>query len=127
MVRRTVLPALCSPEYGQVSELQADSGVLYRLWSLCDLDRVKGRFLDYSLAVLHLHILITEMQHLMCPVALSTAYDSPRPLPAGLADIDAEISAVVERFGLLGTQLWTPVASSAYASKLFGEEEKLFC
>jgi hypothetical protein len=62
----------------------------------------------------------------MGPV-LGAAYDSPRPLQAGLADIAAEMGAVVARFGSLGTPLWPPVASSAYASLLSGEGKKLFC
>jgi hypothetical protein len=69
------------------------------------------------------------MQRLMGPVALGAACDSPRPLPAGLADITAEMGSVVERLGSLGTPLWPLVASSAYASLLSCEEirRKLFC
>jgi hypothetical protein len=37
------------------------------------------------------------------------------------------MGAVVERLGSFGTPLWPPVASTAYASLLFGEEKKLFC
>jgi hypothetical protein len=58
---------------------------LLQLWSPRDLDRVKGRFLHYSQSIRHLRIRVTEMQRLMGPVALGEGYDSPGPLPTGLA------------------------------------------
>ena len=49
-------------------------------------------------------------------------YDRPGPLPAGLAELAAELDAVVARYGPLGAPLWPAVASSAYAALLSGEE-----
>ena len=119
---------LCTEE--KLALLQAHSADLARqlqLWSPRDLDRVKGRFLHYSQAIRHLRIRVTEMQRLMGPVALGEAYDSPGPLPTGLAELAAEMGAVVGRFGSVGTPLWPAVASSAYSSLLSGEERRLFC
>ncbi len=97
---------LCTEE--KLALLQAHSAELaqpVQLWSPRDLDRVKGRFLHYSQAVRHLRIRVTEMQRLMGPVALGAAYDSPGPLPTGLAELAAEMGAVVERFGSVGSAL----------------------
>jgi hypothetical protein len=121
---------LCTEE--KLALLQAHSADLVQrlqLWSPRDLDRVKGRFLHYSQAIRHLRIRVTEMQHLMGPVALGQAYDSPGPLPTGLAELAAEMGEVVGRFGSVGTPLWPAVASSAssYSFLLSGEERRLFC
>jgi hypothetical protein len=110
----------------------ADLGQPDRAWSLRDLDRVKGRLLHYSAAVRHLRIRVTEMQRLMGPqepgdrgeLSLPSAfsptaaehYDRLCPLPAGLAELAAEMDAVIARYGPLGAPLWPAVASSAYAA-----------
>ena len=46
---------------------------------------------------------------------------------AGLAELAAEIDAIVTCYGPLGTLVWPPVASSAYAALLSGEEKSLLC
>ncbi len=55
------------------------------------------------------------------------AHDRPGPLPAALAELAAEMDAVIARYGPLGSPLWPVVASSAYAALLSGEEKLLFC
>ena len=118
----------CTEE--KLALLQSHSAELaapVRLWSQRDLDRVKGRLLHYSQAVRHLRIRVTEMQRLMGPVALGSAYDAPEPPPAGLSDLAVEFGAVIQRFGSAGTPLWPAVASSAYGCLLSGEERRLFC
>ncbi len=112
-------------------------------WSLRDLDRVKGRLLHYSAAVRHLRIRVTEMQCLMGPQlgnedggpaaaspyapTASEHYDQLGPLPAGLAELAAEMDTIIARFGPPGAPLWPPVASSAYTALLSGEEKVLYC
>ena len=120
-----------------------DLGVPDRAWSLRDLDRVKGRLLHYSAAIRHLRIRVTEMQRLMGPQSregpdegalpspysptASEHYDRLGPPPVGLAELASEMDAIVVRYGPLGAPLWPPVASSAYAALLSGEELALFC
>ena len=99
---------------------------LDRLWSHRDLDRIKGRMLHYSAAVRHLRIRVTELQSLMGPVP-EDGYDHPKPGPAGLAELAADMAGVIRRYGPLGSPLWPPVASSAYGALLSGEERHLFC
>jgi hypothetical protein len=122
-------------------EHAADLRTTTELWSMRDLDRVKGRLLHYSTAIRHLRIRVTEMQCLMGPLpeddgpshpspfsrTVSALYDRPAPIPAGLAELAAEVDALVERYGPLGVPLWPPVASSAYAKLLSGEERALLC
>jgi hypothetical protein len=55
------------------------------------------------------------------------SYDVPGPAPAGLAELAVEMRAVISRFGSAGCPLWPPLASSAYAALLSGEEMRLFC
>ncbi len=43
------------------------------------------------------------------------------PLPLGLTALATEMDYIIARYGLLGTQLWPPVASSAYTTLLSGE------
>jgi hypothetical protein len=95
-------------------------------WSLRELDSVKGRMLHYSAAVRHLRILVTEMGRLLGPSA-EDSYDRPGPAPAGLPELAMEMRAVLLRYGPAGCPLWPPVASSAYAALLCGEETSLFC
>jgi hypothetical protein len=117
---------------GKLALLQthtADLGVPDRAWSLRDLDLVKGSLLHYSAAIRHLRVRVTEMQRLMgqqlsndlgesarsspyAPTA-SEHYNWPSPLPAGLAELVAEMDAVITRYGPLESPLWPPVASSA--------------
>ncbi len=113
------------------------------LWSPRDLDRIKGRLLHYSQAIRHLRIRITEMQCCMGPLeaddsdasirpspfarTASAYYDRPAPAPAGLAELAAEMDALLVRYGPLGVPLWPRVASSAYAALLSGEEKSLLC
>ena len=47
----------------------AELGAPAVLWSLRDLDRIKGRLLHYSAAIRHLRIRVTEMQCLMGPLS----------------------------------------------------------
>jgi hypothetical protein len=91
----------------------ADLSQLDRAWSLRDLDRVKGCFLHYSAAVRHLRIRVTEMQRLMGPQepgdrdessppsafspTAAEHYDRLGPLPADLAELAAEMDAVIAR------------------------------
>jgi hypothetical protein len=98
-----------------------------RLWSPRELDRIKGRFLHYSAAIRHLRIRVTELHRLMGPPPADEAYDFPRALPDGIAALADEMADVVRRYGPLGAPLWPPVASSAYAALLSGEERSLFC
>ena len=114
-----------------------------RAWSLRDLDRVKGRLLHYSAAIRHLRIRVTEMQRLMGPQSragltdavppsayaptASDHYDQLNPLPAGLVELAVEMDDLITRYGPLGSPLWPPVASSAYAVLLSGEEQALYC
>ncbi len=100
----------------------ADLGSPNALWSLRDLDRIKGRLLHYSAATRHLRIRVTEMQCLMGPLVegdpddssrpspfartASAHYDRPAPAPAGLAELAAEIDALLARYGPLGMPLW---------------------
>ena len=104
----------------------SDMALLDKTWSMRDLDRVKGRLLHYSSAIRHLRIRVTEMQRLMGPVS-EAIYDRAGPPPAGLAELAAEMRDIILRYGPSGTPLWPPVASSAYASLLSGEEQLLFC
>ena len=103
-----------------------DLSLADRPWSPRDLDRVKGRLLHYSTAIDHLRVRVTEMQRLMGSVP-EDRYDVPVPLPVGLAALAVEMRDVIVRFGPLGSSLWPPVASSAYAAMLSGEERLLFC
>jgi hypothetical protein len=115
------------------------------LWSLRDLDRIKGRLLHYSTAIRHLRICVTKMQCCMGPLeaddsdaaswpspfarTASAHYDSdrPAPAPAGLPELAAEMNDLLSRYGPLGVPLRPHVASSAYAALLSGEEKSLFC
>ena len=45
----------------------------------------------------------------------------------GLPELAVEMCAVLSRYGPAGCPLWPPVASSAYAALLRGEEKALFC
>jgi hypothetical protein len=121
----------------------ADLASSSALWSMRDLDRIKGRLLHYSQAIRHLRIRITEMQHCMGPQVVehpdaafaprsfartaSASYDWPAPLPAGLAALATEMDALLVRYGPLGVPLWPRVPSSAYAALLSGEEKSLLC
>ena len=58
---------------------------------------------------------------------VSAFYDRPAPLPAGLSELATEVDTIIARYGPLGTSLWPPVASSAYAALLSGEEQSLLC
>jgi hypothetical protein len=107
----------------------AELGMPATLWSLRDLNRVKGSVLHYSAPIRHLRIRVTEMQCLMgllvkgehgdssspSPYArtASAQYDRPDPSLAGLAELAAEMDAVITHYGPLGTPLWPLVASSA--------------
>jgi hypothetical protein len=57
---------------------------------------------------------------------VATFYDRPDPLPAGLAELAAEMDDLIQHYGPLCAPLWPPIASSAYASVLSGEEKLLF-
>jgi hypothetical protein len=57
----------------------------------------------------------------------SAYYDRPAPALAGLAELAAEMDALLVRYGPLGVLLWPRVASSAYAALLSGEEKSLLC
>ena len=98
-----------------------------RLWTPRELDRVKGRFLHYSAAVRHLRIRVTELHCLMGPAPEDRLYDVARALPDGVAALAGEMAEVIRHYGPLGAPLWPPVASSAYAALLSGEERSLFC
>jgi hypothetical protein len=112
-------------------------------WSMRDLDRVKGRLLHYSAGVRHLRIRVTQMQCLMglqsprapclsarphpfAPTA-AASYNRPDPLPAGLAELAVEMDDLILHYGPLVAPLWPPIASSAYALVLSGEEKLMFC
>ena len=47
-------------------------------------------------------------------------------LLAGLAELALKLSDLIRRYWPLGAPLWPPVASSAYAALLSGEEQYLF-
>jgi hypothetical protein len=96
-------------------------------WSPRELDSIHGRMLHYSSAAIrHLRVLVTEMGRLQGPSA-EESYDWPGPAPAGLPELAEEMRAVLLRYGPAGCPLWPPVASSAYAALLCGEETALFC
>jgi hypothetical protein len=54
-------------------------------------------------------------------------YDRACPLPAGLAELATEMDDIIARCWPLGMPLWLPVAFSAYAALISGEEKSLFC
>ncbi len=57
----------------------------------------------------------------------SDHYDQLNPLPASLVELAAEMDTIIMRYWPLGSPLWQPVASSAYAALLSGEEQTLYC
>ncbi len=61
------------------------------------------------------------------PGWMSGLYDLPVPLPVGMAELAVEMREVILRHSPLGATLWPPVASSAYATLLSGDEQSLFC
>lgn len=93
--------------------------------SLRELDSVKGRVLHYSACVRHLRILATELARLIGPVVVE-AYDVPVDVTDDMRALADEIVSVVDRFSSDGVPLWWPVASSAYAAFLRGEEMLAF-
>jgi hypothetical protein len=95
-------------------------------WSPRELDSIHGHLLHYSAAIRHLRILATEMCCLLGPQR-EDSYDWPGPAPVGLPELTEEMRAVLLRYGSAGCPLWPPVASSAYAALLCGEETALFC
>ena len=95
-------------------------------WSPRELDSIHGRMLHYSAAIRHLRILVTEMRCLLGPKD-EASYDWPGSAPAGLPELAVEMRAIIVRYGSAGCPLWPPVASSAYAALLCGEEKVLFC
>jgi hypothetical protein len=98
-------------------------------WSPRELDSIHGRLLHYSAAVRHLRILVTEMARMQGP-STEESYDWPGPGPTGLPELATEMRDVLLRYGSAGCPLWPPVASSAYAALLCGEdseEQALFC
>jgi hypothetical protein len=60
------------------------------------------------------------MGRLMGPSS-KAAYDRQAPVPADMADLAVEMQANISRLGP------APVASSAYAVLLCGDERALFC
>ena len=96
------------------------------VWTLRELDSIKGRLLHYSAAIRHLRVPLAELARLMGPVS-EDLYDEPRPAPEGLADLSAELCEILRSFAPSGSPLWPPLASSAYASLLRGEERSVFC
>ena len=63
----------------------------------------------------------------MGPAPEDRLYDVARALPDGVAALAGEMAEVIRHYGPLGAPLWPPVASSAYAALLSGEERSLFC
>ena len=109
---------------GHTVELRDPDGA----WSQRELDSIRGRLLHYSAAIRHLRVRVTELGRLMGPSLEGTpAYDRPARAPAGVSELAAEMQGVITRYGPAGCPLWPPVASSAYASLLCGEERHLFC
>ena len=54
-------------------------------------------------------------------------YDVACPAPEGLAALSVDLCEIIRRFAPSGSQLWPPIASSAYASLVRGEEQSVFC
>jgi hypothetical protein len=94
-------------------------------WTTRKLDSILGRLLHYSVGIRHLRIRVAELACLIGPVA-DEDYDRPRPAPAGLAELADDCASVIRRFAPLGTPLWPPVPSSAYAALLAGVRETPF-
>ncbi len=85
-----------------------------------ELDGVKGRVLHYSACVRHTRILGSEIARLIGPADEAT-YDVPILITSEMRALARELHQVTERFAPAGAPLWTPVASSAYASFLRGD------
>ena len=103
----------------------AELGAPDAAWTTRRLDSILGRLLHYSVGIRHLRIRVAELACLIGP-AVEEDYDRPRPAPEGLAELAEDCAAVIRRFAPLGTPLWPPVPSSAYAALLAGEHETPF-
>ena len=119
---------MLAQEAKQVSLLAsaAELGAPDTEWTTWRLDSIKGRLLHYSVAIWHLRIRVAELARLIGPV-VEADYDLPRPAPEGHYELTEECAAGIRRFAPLGTPLWPPVPSSAYAALLAGELETPFC
>ena len=95
------------------------------IWTLRELDSVKGRLLHYSAAIRHLRVRVTELARVMGPIS-EELYDVPFPASPELVALSSELCTVIERYAPLGSPLWPPVPSSAYRALLRGEETAVF-
>ena len=106
-------------------EASTELGRADAMWTLRQLDSIKGRLLHYSAAIRHLRVRVTELARVMGPIS-EELYDVPALASPDLVALSAELCSVIRRYAPCGRPLWPPVPSSAYRALLRGEETIVF-
>ncbi len=67
------------------------------VWTMRQLDSIKGRLLHFAAAIRHLRIHVTELALLMGPVE-EASYDHTLPAPPGLPELAEECADIIRLF-----------------------------